>query len=82
MERKFSKRTKQWCAKKVLEPKSYNYIPELIKKVFEKKKTSGAPVSKRIGVSSEDPRKIAPNISAIPAPSVQSLVKTHQSRFE
>jgi hypothetical protein len=27
---------KQWCPKKVLEPKSYNYIPELIKKVFEK----------------------------------------------
>ena len=67
---------------KVLELKTYHYIPELIRKVFEKKNTSHVPVSQRIGVLGEDPRRIAPNISAIPPPSVQSLVEMHQSRFE
>ncbi len=81
MERKFSKRTQRWTAVKVLEPKTYNYIPELISKVFEKKESSGAHVSQQIGVSSEDPVRIAPNISAVPPPSVQSLVKSHKSRF-
>ncbi len=77
MERKFSKRTQRWTAVKVLEPKTYNYIPELISKVFEKKESSGA----HVGVSSEDPVRIAPNISAVPPPSVQSLVESHKSRF-
>ena len=67
---------------KVLELKTYHYIPELIRKVFEKKDTSHVPVSRRIGVLGEDPRRIAANISAIPPPSVQSLAETHQSRFE
>ena len=66
---------------KVLALKAYHYIPELIRKVFEKD-TSHVPVSQRIGVLGEDPRTIAPNISAIPTPSVQSLVETHESRFE
>ena len=67
---------------KVLELKTYNYIPELIRKVFDKKDTSCVPVSQRIDVLSEDPSRIAPNISVIAPPSVQSLVETHQSRFE
>ena len=66
---------------KVLELKTYHYIPELIRKVFEKD-TSHVPVSQRIGVLGEDPRRTAPNISAILPPSVQSLVETNESRFE
>ena len=58
------------------------YIADLIKKVFEKKESSQAHVSDRIGVLSEDPQRIMPNISAIPPPPVQSLVEAHQSRFE
>ena len=52
---------------KVLELKTYHYIPELIRKVSEKD-TSHVPVSQRIGVFGEGPRRIAPNISAIPPP--------------
>ena len=55
MECKFSKRTQQWTPVKVLEPKTYNYIPELFAKVFEKKESSGARVSQQVGVLSEDP---------------------------
>ena len=81
-EQKFSKRTQQWCAVKVLKPKTYGYIPNLIKRVFEKKEVSQAHVSDKIGVLHDDPQRIMPNISAILPPPVQSLVEAHQSRFE
>ena len=81
MERKYSKRTKQWYVVKVFEPKAYTYIPELLRNVFMKKEGSKASVSQKIGVPIDDPRQIAPNIAAIPPPSVQSLKETQQSRF-
>ena len=67
---------------KVLKPKTYYYILNLMKRVFKKKEVSQARVSDRIGVLHDDPQRIMPNISAIPPPPVQSLVEAHQSRFE
>ena len=67
---------------KVLKPKTYDYIPNLMKRVFEKKEVSQAHVSDRIGVLHDDPQRIMPNISAIPPPPAQSLVEARQSRFE
>ena len=40
-ERKFSKRTQQWCAVKVVKPKTYGYIPDLIKKYLKERKLTG-----------------------------------------
>jgi hypothetical protein len=81
MERKYSKRTKQWSAVKVLKPKMYQYIPDLIKKIFGKRASTDGGVNKKIVMLEDDPRRIASNISAIPPPSVQSLVESHKSRF-
>ena len=81
MERKFSKRTNQWYAVKVLEPKSYKYIPNLLQRIFIKRASTKGGVNKKIDVLKEDPRRIAPNISAIPPPSIESLVESHKSRF-
>ena len=79
--RRFSKRTKQWCHIRVLVPKQYTYIPTLMLKVFQQRISSEQTVNARIGLASDDPRHIAPNIAAVPPPSVKSLVETHQSRF-
>ena len=79
--RKFSKRTQRWCHVRVLVPKQYTYIPDLLLKIFEKRISSEGTVDKRIGLVSEDPRRIAPNIAAIQPPPVKSLVEAHQSRF-
>ena len=81
MERKYSKRTKQWYVAKVFELKANTYIPELMRNMFMKKESSKVSVSQIIGIPSDDPRQIAPNIAAIPSPSVQSLKETQQSRF-
>ena len=75
--RKFSKRTQRWCHVRVLEPKSYTHML----KVFEKRISSVGNINARIGLSSEDPRMISPNIAAIHPPAVQTLVEIHQSRF-
>jgi hypothetical protein len=48
MERKFSKRTKQWCAVKVLQPKQYLYIPNLLLNIFEKRATTKGCVSRKV----------------------------------
>ena len=80
MERKFSKRTKQWCAVKVLQQKEYLYIPNLLVKIFEKRASTEG-VSQKIVMLQEDLRYIAPNISTIPPPSVQALVESNKSRF-
>jgi hypothetical protein len=79
--RKFSKRTQRWCHVRVLVPKQYAYIPELMVKVFEKRISSEGTVDQRIGLSGEDPRRIAPNIAAIHPPDVKTLVEIHKSRF-
>ncbi|XP_028417304.1 uncharacterized protein LOC114541702 isoform X2 [Dendronephthya gigantea] len=79
--RKFSKRTQQWCRVRVLVPKEFSYIPELMQKVFIKRITSDGNVNKRLGIPSDDPRQIAPNIAPVPPPSVQTLVDTHKTRF-
>ena len=76
----FSKRTKWWCYIGVMEPKPFLYIPRLLQKVFEKTINSEETVNKRIGLVSENPRKIAPNMAPVP-PSVKSLIEEHQSRF-
>ena len=78
MERKFSKRTNQWSAVKVLEPKSYKYIPNLLQRIFIKRASTKGGVNKKIDVLEEDPRRIALNI---PPPSIESLVESHKSRF-
>ena len=49
--------------------------------MFEKRASCEGTIDRRIGVASDDPRKIAPNIAPVPPPSVKELVETHQSRF-
>lgn len=82
--RRFSKRTKQWCRTKVLVPKKYEYIRDLMLKVFYKRVDSGGKVKNvdtKIGLDSDDPRNISPNIAPVPPPSVKALVEGHKTRF-
>ena len=67
---------------KVLKPKEYRYIKELMMLVFHKRATTEGTIDRRIGLIQEDPRRIARNIAPIPPPSVQSLVDAHKSRFK
>lgn len=77
----YSKRTKQWCPVAVLEPKEYNYMPELIVAIFETRKTTPGHVTQRLGLAPDDPRNIAKNIAVVPQPPMEELLRRHQTRF-
>ena len=47
-----------------------------------KKESSKASVSQKTGISSDDPRQIAPNIAAISPPLVQSLKETRGEKLD
>lgn len=77
----YSKRTKQWRPAPVLKPKEYKYIPSLLLKIFQKRASVPGRVDQRLGMSDDDPRKISSSIAATPCPSMEQLLKEHQSRF-
>ena len=77
----FNKRTKMWSPVLVMEPKEYNYIPELISSVFKKRKTTAGPVTQKLSVAPDDPRNIDKNIAAVPKPPMEELLQQHKSRF-
>lgn len=52
-----------------------------MQKVFMKRITSEGNVNRRLGIPSNDPRQIAPNIAPVPPPPVQTLVEAHKTRF-
>ena len=77
----YSKRTRQWRPAPVLKPKEYRYIPNLLLKIFQKRASVPGPVDQRLGMSDDDPRKISSTIAVVARPSMEQLLKEHQSRF-
>ena len=77
----YSKQTRQWRPAPVLKPKEYKYIPNLILKIFQKRASVPGPVDQRLGMSDDDPRKISSTIAVVPRPSMEQLLKEHQSRY-
>ena len=71
----YSKRTKRWRPVDVLEP-------ELLVNVFKKRVDVPGPVIQKLRRSEDDPRNIAQNIAAVPWPTLQEAIQSHQSHFE
>lgn len=62
------------------EKKTYSYLPVLCANLL--KEASKEFMKKIKPVSSEqNPKKVAPTIASLPAPSTSELVKEHVSRF-
>ena len=76
----YSKQTRQWRPAPVHKPKEYKYIPNLILKIFQKRASVPGPVDQRLEVSDDDPQKISSTIAVVPRPSMEQLLKEHQSR--
>ncbi|CAB4038808.1 Hypothetical predicted protein, partial [Paramuricea clavata] len=76
----WSKRAKRWRVVIVKEKKTYSYLPVLFANLL--KEASKEFVKKIKPVSFEqNPKKIAPTIASLSAPSTSELVKEHVSRF-
>lgn len=78
--RRWSKRAKRWKVVIVKEKKTYSYLPvmcaSLLKEASKEFMKKIKPVS-----SKQNPKKVAPTIASLPAPSTSELVKEHVSRF-
>ena len=56
-------------------------MPELIVVIFEKRKITPDNVTQRLGLDPDDPRNIAKNIAVVSRPSMEELLRRHQTRF-
>jgi hypothetical protein len=65
----------------VLEPKQYKYLPDLLVKIFLKRRNVPGRVSQRLSMDPDDPKIICPNIAIVPPPTVEELLQSHKSRF-
>lgn len=70
-----------YCVVPILEPKEYNYIPELLVAIFEKRKATPGHVTQKLTLAADDPRRIATNIALQHKPSKEELMERHFSRF-
>lgn len=63
-------------------PKTYPHIPALQRSILEACLLDQDRISRKVELTEDDPRRIAPNIAPFPAPaSTAEMVKKHKSRF-
>ena len=62
-------------------PKTYPHIPALQRNIVEACLVDTQPMSRRVELSADDPRRIAPNIASVSAPPTSVLVEQQFSRF-
>ncbi|XP_041364443.1 uncharacterized protein LOC121379856 [Gigantopelta aegis] len=79
----YSKRSKTWSVVPVLEKKLYQYIPELLTQILQKRideayLTMQCPVT----MSQDDPRRISRTIAEVEPESTEVLVSKKRSRFQ
>jgi hypothetical protein len=65
----------------VLQPKEYEYLPELVVKIFEKRLSVKGPITQSLELSRNDPRKISSSIASVSRPSMEQLLESQRSRF-
>lgn len=74
----YSKATKLHSAGDVREPKQYEYIPDLILEVINKRELAEESLDAKPKVRPDDPRNLQPTIAAVPKPPMKDLVAGRQ----
>lgn len=76
--RLYKKKSRSWSVYAVKE-KTYDYIPDLQRKILERRLSSGTGLKRTTSHRPEDPRRLG-NLTDVPPPSIQQLVQTQVSR--
>ncbi|XP_033635088.1 uncharacterized protein LOC117296331 [Asterias rubens] len=79
--RVYSKHSKTWVVKPVLETKKYMYIKNLMTRVFQGRLNDSEPLSRKSVIPEGDARLISTTIAPMPPPPTEQLVKQRQTRF-
>ena len=77
----YSKRSGNWRAEAVKEPKSYDYWSVLLFDILRRRAEDESSMSRRVNVSPSHPQNIAATIAMRVAPPTEELVKAKVSRF-
>lgn len=77
--RKFNKKSGKWTKHSVKKDKTYPYIEELKRKVYERRVFSSGKVTDRLDWSPSDPRRLSTTITKIPPPPTKDI--PHVTRF-
>ena len=77
----YSKRSKNWQITRVKEPKTYNFWPTIVTRILKKRVDDEDSILKKVEVSNNHPKKIAPSIALKPVPKTSDLVAQSLSRF-
>lgn len=79
--RKYNQRTKTWNVKIVKQAKDYGYIWMLLARIFRLRMEDNDNMQRIVPMENDDPRRIAPTIAVVPAPTSRELFVQHSSRF-
>ncbi|KAL0973543.1 hypothetical protein UPYG_G00205820 [Umbra pygmaea] len=77
--RLYKKKSRSWSVYAVKKEKTYDYIPDLQRKILEKRLSSGTGLKRTASHRPEDPQRLG-NLPDVPPPSIQELVQTQVSR--
>jgi len=78
----YSKRSGNWRAEPVKEPKQYEYFALLQADILRRRAEDTEPVTRHIEVSPTNPINLAPTIAMKRPPPTEELVKAKLSRFQ
>lgn len=79
---KYSKASGRFSVVPLMEKKKYEFMPELMQKVFTQKAKTPGRIRQHVSLAMDDPRRIHPRISMLPRPTIEELVQQQKSRFE
>ncbi|KAL7407523.1 hypothetical protein ABVT39_009743 [Epinephelus coioides] len=74
-----NKKTKTWSAYTVKTPKTYSYIPELQRRIFTQRLTSGKGLPKTRSLRPDDPRTLG-LLAEVPPPSTAEIVHARSNK--
>ncbi len=75
--RKFSKRSNRWTISKVKKRKGYEYLNDI---TSEKRLIDGKPVTRKLELPPEDPRRIASIIAPMAPEKTSKIAADHKCR--
>ena len=78
----YSKRSGNWRAEPVIEPKQYPHFPLLLADMLRRRMEDQDAITRHIEVSPTNPVNLTPTIAMKRAPSTEELVKAKLSRFQ
>ncbi|XP_011682455.2 uncharacterized protein LOC105446831 [Strongylocentrotus purpuratus] len=78
----WSKHAKNYVARPVMVPKTYSYIPVLMRDILARRERDEMPLFAKTGLMPGDPRAIRPRLAPFPPPSIEEILGRRHTRLD